>query len=103
VRHNGQVNTWLLVFSVTVLIISSFALGALILLHKGRGEGVTDVFGTGLSTAVSGSRVGERNLTRWTVAMIVIWVLAVSAIGYYVSITDTGREVQISETNTNQP
>ena len=45
----------------------------LVLLHKGRGGGLSDMFGGGVSSSASASGVAERNLNRLTVSMAVAW------------------------------
>ena len=61
-------------------VILSLALVALILLHSGKGGGLSDVFGGGMSTSnLGGSTVVERNLDRLTVVVGVLF--AVSTIG----------------------
>ena len=54
---------------VTVIhILLSIAVVGLILLHSGRGGGLSDVFGGGISTSnLGGSTLAERNLNRITV------------------------------------
>jgi len=54
-------------FSI-VLIITSLLLVLLVLLHKGKGGGLSDMFGGGMNTSLGGSTVVERNLDRLTVA-----------------------------------
>ncbi|MDP8993180.1 MAG: preprotein translocase subunit SecG [Actinomycetota bacterium] len=53
---------------VAVHVIVSFILILLILLHSGRGGGLSDMFGGGMGSAAAGSTVVERNLDRITVA-----------------------------------
>lgn len=62
-----------------VLVVTSLLMTALVLLHKGRGGGLSDMFGGGISSGLGGSSVAERNLDRFTVAVGVIW--AVTAVG----------------------
>ena len=64
-----------------MLILVSLLLTVLVLLHRGRGGGVSDMFGGGLSSSVSGSSVAERNLNRLTLALTAIWVALVVALG----------------------
>jgi len=64
-----------------LLIITSLLLLALVLLHKGRGGGLSDMFGGGMSSGLGGSSVAERNLDRLTVGVGVIWTLSIIAIG----------------------
>jgi len=63
---------------LTALILAihlgvSFGLIVLILLHSGRGGGLSDMFGGSVGSAASGSTVVERNLDRITVAVAVIF------------------------------
>lgn len=64
-----------------LLVITSFAMVLLILMHKGRGGGLSDMFGGGVSTSLGGSSVAERNLTRITVSVALIWVTSIVSIG----------------------
>lgn len=70
----------LLVFSVLLLLTSGMLI-ALVLLHKGRGGGLSDMFGGGVSTGLGGSSVAERNLDRITVGIGVVWFLCIMALG----------------------
>ena len=55
-----------------VQLLISLALIFLILLHAGRGGGVSDMFGGGMSSGnITGSTVVERNLDRLTVVVAV--------------------------------
>jgi preprotein translocase subunit SecG len=58
---------------VAVHVAVSLALVLLVLLHSGRGGGLSDMFGGGMGTAAAGSTVVERNLDRITVATAVIF------------------------------
>ena len=53
-----------------LLVITSAFLILLILLHKGRGGGLSDMFGGGVSSHLGSSGVAERNLNRFTVAVV---------------------------------
>lgn len=64
-----------------LFLISSGLLILLILLHKGRGGGLSDMFGGGMSSGLGGSSVAERNLDRITVGAGVVWFACVFAIG----------------------
>ena len=55
--------TPILIFSI-VLVVTSVALALFVLLHKGRGGGLSDLFGGGISSSMGGSSVAERNLDR---------------------------------------
>jgi preprotein translocase subunit SecG len=65
----------------TLLIVTSGLLVLLVLLHKGRGGGLSDMFGGGVSTGLGGSSIAERNLDRITVGIGLIWLLCVFALG----------------------
>ena len=64
-----------------LLVITSLVLILLVLLHKGRGGGLSDMFGGGVSSSLGGSSVAERNLDRFTVGVGVIWFACVIALG----------------------
>ena len=64
-----------------ILAISSLFLTLLILLHKGRGGGLSDMFGGGMSSSLGGSTVAERNIDRFTIAVAVVWFAAVVGLG----------------------
>jgi preprotein translocase subunit SecG len=56
-----------------MLVLSGLLLTLLVLLHKGKGGGLSDMFGGGMSSTMSGSSVAERNLDRFTVALGLVW------------------------------
>ena len=64
-----------------VLVIASLFQTLLILLHKGKGGGLSDMFGGGVSSTLGGSSVAERNLDRFTIAVALVWVAAVIGLG----------------------
>lgn len=64
-----------------VLALSSLLLILLILLHKGRGGGLSDMFGGGVTSNLGSSGVAERNLNRITVILGIIWMSSVIVIG----------------------
>ena len=68
-------------FFTIVLMISSAIMILLVLLHKGRGGGLSDMFGGGVSSSLGGSSIAERNLDRLTVGIGVIWFACVIALG----------------------
>jgi len=68
------------VFTV-LLILSSLLLIVLVLLHKGRGGGLSDMFGGGVSSGLGGSSVAEKNLDRITVGTALIWAACIIALG----------------------
>ncbi len=64
-----------------LLVITSLLMILLVLLHKGRGGGLSDMFGGGVSSSLGGSSVAERNLDRFTIGIGVIWFATVIALG----------------------
>ena len=64
-----------------ILTITSLLLILLVLLHKGKGGGLSDLFGGGVSSSLGGSSVVERNLDRLTIGLGIIWVAAIVALG----------------------
>jgi len=66
---------------VVVNIVSMFAMVAGILMHSGRGGGLSDMFGGGGGAAL-GSTSAERNLTRITTVLALIWIFTVVALGF---------------------
>jgi preprotein translocase subunit SecG len=70
----------ILAFSIVVIICSLF-LTLLVLLHKGRGGGLSDLFGGGVSSSLGGSSVAERNLDRITIGVGLIWFASIVAVG----------------------
>lgn len=57
----------------SILALTSLVLILLILLHKGRGGGMSDMFGGGASSGMGGSSIAERNLDRLTISVALIW------------------------------
>jgi preprotein translocase subunit SecG len=70
----------ILAFSI-VVVICSLILTLLVLLHKGRGGGLSDLFGGGVSSSLGGSTVAERNLDRITIGVGLIWFASIVALG----------------------
>ena len=64
-----------------LLVLSSFFLIMSILLHKGKGGGLSDMFGGGISSPAGSSGVAERNLDRITVAVAIIWTITIVGLG----------------------
>ena len=64
-----------------ILVLTSVALTLLVLLHKGKGGGLSDMFGGGISSGAGSSGVAERNLNRITVAFASVWAVAVVLLG----------------------
>jgi preprotein translocase subunit SecG len=72
-----------LVLYVTIVInvLSLFGMVGGVLMHSGQGGGLSDMFGGGGGAAL-GSTSAERNLTRITSVLVVVWVFTVVALGF---------------------
>lgn len=77
----------IITFSI-LLALSSTMMVVLILMHKGRGGGLSDMFGGGVSSSLGGSSVAERNLDRITVGIAVIWVVCIFALGLLLKVSN---------------
>ena len=64
-----------------LLVVGGLLLTLLVLLHKGKGGGLSDMFGGGMSSTMSGSSVAERNLDRFTVALGLVWGASIIGLG----------------------
>jgi preprotein translocase subunit SecG len=64
-----------------VLIITSLMLVVLVLLHRGKGGGLSSMFGGSLYSSLSGSSVVERNLDRLTIIAGVVWAISIIGLG----------------------
>ena len=69
-----------IVFTI-LLLLTSFIMIGLVLLHKCRGGGLSDMFGGGVSSSLGGSSVAEKNLDRLTIGIGVIWFACIVALG----------------------
>ncbi len=69
-----------------LLIITSIALMALILLHRGKGGGLSSLFGGGVQSSLSGSSVVEKNLDRLTLFVSAIWVVSIIGVGLLIKV-----------------
>ena len=66
-----------------LLAITSLLLTLLILLHKGRGGGLSDMFGGGVTRTMSSSGVAERNLNRVTIILGIVWIVVIITLGLF--------------------
>ena len=71
----------MILFLSLVLVLMSLTLILLILLHRGKGGGLSDLFGGGVSSSLSGSSVVERNLDRFTIFCGLVWFASIVALG----------------------
>jgi preprotein translocase subunit SecG len=68
-----------------ILILTSLVMIVLVLLHKGKGGGLSDLFGGGVSSTLGSSSVVERNLDRITIFFGVLWFVVIVALGWLLS------------------
>ena len=66
-----------------LLAITSLLLTLLILLHKSRGGGLSDMFGGGVNTTLGSSGVAERNLNHITIILGVVWAVVIITLGLF--------------------
>jgi len=70
-----------------LLVLTSALLVPLVLLHKGKGGGLSDMFGGGVSSSIGSSGVAERNLNRITVIVAVLWTVVIVLLGLVQRVT----------------
>lgn len=63
-----------------ILVIAAILLSIFVLLHKGKGGGLSSLFGGGVQSNLSGSTVVEKNLDRYTIVMVIIWLACIVAL-----------------------
>jgi preprotein translocase subunit SecG len=71
-----------MIFALSVLLIlASLLLIVLVLLHRGKGGGLSSMFGGSFNSSLSGSSVVERNLDRLTIVAGVVWAVCIVGLG----------------------
>ena len=70
------------------LIVFSLLLMLLVLMHKGKGGGLSDMFGGGMQSSVGGSSVAERNLDRITLVVGLLWFACIVVLGITMKINN---------------
>ena len=68
-------------FLSILLSLTSIGMIVLVLLHKGKGGGLSNMFGGGVSSSLGGSAVVEKNLDRLTIVCGLIWIVCIVALG----------------------
>lgn len=69
-----------------ILVITSLALMALILLHRGKGGGLSSLFGGSMQSSLSGSSVVEKNLDRITLFVTAVWIISIVGVGLLIKV-----------------
>jgi preprotein translocase subunit SecG len=77
---------WFAYLLVSLLILTSVLLTLLILLHRGKGGGLSSMFGGGVSSSLAGSSVAEKNLDRYTLVVGIIWFACIVAFGFWIKV-----------------
>lgn len=73
-----------------LLIVTSLLLMLLILLHRGKGGGLSSMFGGGVSSNLAGSSVAEKNLDRYTVLVGILWLACIVGLGLLLKAAQAG-------------
>ena len=60
-----------------ILVITAVLMTVFVLLHRGKGGGLSSLFGGGVQANLSGSTIVERNLTRYTIVIALIWIACI--------------------------
>lgn len=71
----------MLYITLVLNVVSMFGLIAGILMHSGRGGGLSDMFGGGGGAAL-GSTAAEQNLNRITFVLALIWIFSLVAVTF---------------------
>ena len=78
--------TWFPYLLMLLLLITSVLLTVLVLLHKGKGGGLSSMFGGGVSSNLAGSSVAEKNLDRYTVLVGIVWFACIIGFGLWLRV-----------------
>ncbi len=71
--------------TIVINVMAMFGMIAGILMHSGRGGGLSDMFGGGMSSNLGSSGVAERNLNRFTVILGITWGVVIIGLGLIMS------------------
>jgi preprotein translocase subunit SecG len=82
IRHRRRYGQEVIIGISIALIITSLLMVVLVLLHKGKGGGLSDLFGGGMSSSLGSSSVVERNLDRITVVIGVAWFICIVVLSF---------------------
>ena len=66
-----------------VLVITSVLMSLFVLLHKGKGGGLSSLFGGGMQSNLSGSTVVEKNLDYITIITAILWLASIVLLGLF--------------------
>lgn len=69
------------------IYLTSILLVVLVLLHRGKGGGLSSLFGGGVQSSLSGSSVVERNLDRMTIVVGIVWVILIVGMELHIKLS----------------
>lgn len=72
------------VASFIIQFILAIVLIVLVLMHSGRGGGLSDMFGGGLGASAAGSTVMEKNLDRLTLVVAILFAINTVILGFLI-------------------
>jgi preprotein translocase subunit SecG len=75
---------------IVLLVITSGILTLLILLHRGKGGGLSSMFGGGVSSNLAGSSIAEKNLDRYTILVGIVWFASIVGLGLWLKLAQNG-------------
>src|SRR5262249_57861815 len=78
---------WFAYTLIALLVLTSVLLTLLILLHRGKGGGLSSMFGGGVSSSLTGSSVAEKNLDRYTLVVGMVWFACIVGFGLWIKFT----------------
>jgi preprotein translocase subunit SecG len=82
--------TWFAYLLIAILTLTSVLLTLLILLHRGKGGGLSSMFGGGVSSNLTGSSVAEKNLDRYTILVGIVWFACIVGLGLWLRLATNG-------------
>ena len=88
---------------MVIIAITSVIAVMLVLLNRGQGGGLSDMFGGGMTNSLNSSGMASKNLIRLTVTVIVIWVIAVVLYGLPCALTARSSSSRLSPEPTPTP
>ena len=80
---------WFAYLLVALLILTSVLLTMLILLHRGKGGGLSSMFGGGVSSSLAGSSVAEKNLDRYTIVVGLVWFACIVGFALWIKLAES--------------
>lgn len=76
-----------------IIVLTSVLAVVLVLLNKGKGGGLSDMFGGGMTQSLNTSGVAQKNLVRLTTTVIIVWALCIAAYGISMRFVDSASGV----------